>query len=168
MEMWKCHMAAKQLPIPDEDSQVFWEGCRRQRLLIQQCEDCQTFRFPASPLCQVCLSTLASWREDPGQGEVLTFCVYHSDLAGQAWRQELPYVVAVIRLWYSGVNILSQLVCEDLDQVRIGMVVRVVFDQASEHITLPKFVWASACRRPRPRHIAVQGGGGDATAADKV
>jgi hypothetical protein len=139
MEMWKCHLEYKQLPVPDEDSLVFWEGCRRQRLLMQQCDVCWRFRFPPSPLCRHCLSALATWRQDAGRGEVVTFCVYHAELAGPAWRGELPYVVAVIRLEYSGVNILSQLLGEAVDRVHIGRAVQVVFAQVNEQITLPKF-----------------------------
>ena len=46
MDMWKCLKDERQLPIADEDTLVFWEGCRRHRLLIQQCDDCHAFRFP--------------------------------------------------------------------------------------------------------------------------
>ena len=91
MEVWKCQMQGKQLPIPDEDSLVFWEGCRRQRLLIQQCDACKTFRFPPSPLCPSCLSPATTWQPDPGWGEVLTFCVYHAALASPAWEAELRF-----------------------------------------------------------------------------
>lgn len=147
MEMWKCHLEHKQVPVPDEDTLAFWEGCRRQRLLIQQCDDCHTFRFPPSPLCRVCLSSLATWREDPGRGEVLTFCVYHAELAGPAWRHELPYVVAVVGLESSGVKILSQLLCDAFTCVHIGLTVRIVFERISEQITLPKFVPLVAVER---------------------
>jgi uncharacterized OB-fold protein len=140
MEMWKCHTQTKQVPIPDEDSQVFWEGCRRQRLLIQQCDNCQAFRFPPSPLCPHCLSPLATWQDDPGRGEVVTFCIYYSEIAGPAWGTVLPYTVAVIHLWYSGIKILSNLVCDDLTLVRIGLPVQVMFDRMSEPITPPKFI----------------------------
>jgi hypothetical protein len=140
MEMWKCHTRSKQLPVPDEDSIVFWEGCRRQRLLIQQCDSCKAFRFPPSPLCPHCLSALATWQEDPGRGEIQTYCIYHSELAGPAWRTALPYIVAVIRLHHSGVNMLSNLMCNDHTLVRIGLPVQVTFEAVSENITLPKFV----------------------------
>lgn len=139
MEMWKCHTVSKQLPIPDEDSQVFWEGCRRGRLLIQQCTHCGAFRFPPSPLCAFCLSSLVTWREDPGRGEVVTFCVYYAELAGPAWQAELPYTVAVVRLSYSGVQMLSNLVCHDLQTIQIGLPVRVGFEAVSASIPLPKF-----------------------------
>jgi uncharacterized OB-fold protein len=70
--------------------------------------------------------------------------VYHSDLAGPAWRSELPYVVAVIRLAYSGVKILSQLQGEAVNRVHIGLDVQVVFAPVNEQITLPKFVGLAA------------------------
>jgi uncharacterized OB-fold protein len=140
MEMWKCHSDQKPLPIPDEDSLVFWEACRRKRLLIQQCVACQRYRFPPSPLCPACLSSRLAWREDTGLGEIETFCVYYSALAGPAWQPELPYVVAVIRLWHSGVQMLSQLRCDDPSVISIGLAVQVIFEPASAQITLPKFV----------------------------
>jgi uncharacterized OB-fold protein len=143
MEMWKCHTGRKQLPVPDEDSLVFWEACRRHRLVIQQCVVCQRYRFPPSPLCPACLSPRLAWREDPGQGEIETFCVYHSELAGPAWQLDLPYVVAVIRLWYTGVQMLSQLRCDDSSVISIGLAVQVIFEPASEQVTLPKFVPAA-------------------------
>jgi uncharacterized protein len=139
VEMWKCHTTGKQLPIPDEDAQIFWEGCRRQRLLIQQCDHCGAFRFPPSPLCQVCLGSLTTWREEPGQGEVVTFCVYHAEIAGPGWRTSLPYMVVVVHLWYSGIKMLSNFVCDDFQTVRIGVPVRVGFEVVNEWLTLPKF-----------------------------
>jgi|GEM_PF-244255 len=138
--MWKCHTTSKQQPLPDEDSQIFWEGCRRQRLLIQQCDTCQTFRFPPSPLCPACLSGVSTWRADPGAGEVLTFCVYHTEIAGPAWQPCLPYVVAVVRLWWSGVNMLSQLLCEDPQRVYIGLPVYIAFDVRPNGLILPRFL----------------------------
>ena len=139
MEMWKCHTTGPQLPIPDEESQIFWEGCRRQRLLVQQCNHCGTFRFPPSPLCRVCLGALTTWHKDPGKGEILTYCVYHAELAGPAWRAHLPYTVVVVQLWYSGVKMLSNLVCDDPRVVRIGLPVRINFEAVNTWIALPKF-----------------------------
>jgi uncharacterized OB-fold protein len=140
MDMWKCHTERKQLPIPDEDSLVFWEGCRRHRLLIQQCDACQTFRFPPSPICRACLGDFATWQEDRGEGEVLTFCVYHSELAGPPWQGDLPYVVGVIQLWQSGVKMLSRVHGHPLDKICVGLPVQVRFEVADDRITLPMFV----------------------------
>lgn len=139
MDMWKCLKESRQLPIPDEDTLVFWEGCRRRRLLIQQCDDCQAFRFPPSPLCPQCLSSMTTWREDSGQGKVVTFCVYHSELAGPGWRSKLPYVVAIVELSQSGVKMLGNLIVADPNLVYIGLKVRLGFETIDDRITLPQF-----------------------------
>lgn len=140
MDMWKCHAQHQPQPVPDEDSLVFWQGCDRNRLLIQQCDACHAFRFPPSPVCPHCMAAFATWREDPGEGCVVTFCIYHSELAGPAWRSELPYVVAVIHLAFSGINILSNVLCEQVELVRIGMAVRMIFETVNGNVRLPKFV----------------------------
>ena len=69
----------------------------------------------------------------------MTFCVYHSEIAGPAWQAHLPYTVVVVRLWYSGVKMLSQLICDDPQLVRIGLPVRVGFEAVHAGIALPKF-----------------------------
>lgn len=76
----------------------------------------------------------------------MTFCVYHSEIAGPAWRAHLPYTVVVVRLWYSGVHMLSQLVCDDPQLVRIGLPVRVGFEAVSAGMVPPKFfpLWGVA------------------------
>ncbi len=140
MDVWKCHAGQKPLPIPDEDSLVFWEACRRQRLVIQQCTSCHCHRFPPSPLCPRCLSPRTAWREDPGRGTIETFCVYHAELAGPAWQPELPYVVAVVRLWQTGVQMLGQLKCDDPSAISIGQAVQVIFEPVNPQTVMPKFV----------------------------
>jgi uncharacterized OB-fold protein len=70
----------------------------------------------------------------------MTFCVYYSHIASPAWEAELPYTVAVIHLWYSGVKMLSNLVCDDPTLVRIGLPVQVIFEPVTERLTLPKYV----------------------------
>lgn len=153
MEMWKCHTVTKQLPIPDEDSLIFWEGCRRGRLLIQQCCQCTVFRFPPSPLCGHCHSSFATWQEDPGQGEIATFCIYHSAIAGPAWQSDVPYTVAVIRLFYSRIHLLSTLRHADHQAIQIGLPVQVRFEVVNEHITLPTFVLLHTPPHP-PERVA--------------
>ena len=139
MDMWKCLKEQRQLPIPDEDTLVFWEGCRRRRLLIQQCDDCHAFRFPPAPLCSRCCSSASTWREDPGHGEILTFCVYHSELAGPAWRDRLPYVVAVVELDYSGIRMLGNLTGVEPGDVGVGLKTGLCFETIDNGMNLPQF-----------------------------
>jgi uncharacterized OB-fold protein len=80
-----------------------------------------------------------TWREDPGDGEVITFCVYHAALAGPAWQESLPYIVVVVQLAYSGIHVLSQLVCQAPSEACIGLKVRIGFDVIHAGLALPKF-----------------------------
>ena len=139
MDMWKCLREERQLPVPDEDTLVFWEGCRRHRLLIQKCDDCHAFRFPPAPLCPRCHSAATTWSDDPGQGEILTFCVYHSELAGPAWRDKIPYVVAVVELYYSGVRMLGNLTGVEAGSVEVGQKTGLCFETIDSRLTLPQF-----------------------------
>ena len=59
--------------------------------------------------------------------------------SGPAWQAHLPYTVVVVQLWYSGVKMLSRLVCYDPQLVRIGLPVRVGFEVVHTGIALPKF-----------------------------
>ena len=45
------------LPLPDEDSRPFWEGCRRGELLMQRCASCGRFRYTPRRMCPGCQSS---------------------------------------------------------------------------------------------------------------
>jgi hypothetical protein len=47
--------------------------------------------------------------------------------------------VVVVQLWYSGIYMLSNLVCNDLQAIRIGIPVRVGFEVVPGGLPLPKF-----------------------------
>ena len=73
-----------------------------------------------------------------GRGEVFSFNVmhqvYHPGFAG-----EVPYAVVVVKL-AEGPKIVSNLVGVQPRDIRIGMPVRVVFEDITDEVTLPKFV----------------------------
>ena len=51
---------------------------------------------------------------------------------------DLPFVTAIVEL-QEGVRMMTNIVQCDPEQVTIGMPVRVVFEQVTEAVTLPKF-----------------------------
>lgn len=127
----------KRLPIPDADSRPFWEGCSRGELLLQQCDACGHYRHPPNPVCPECLSTDATWTPASGRGAVYTFSVVHQAL-DPAWAEDVPYVVAVIEL-AEGPHMVSNIINTAPEQVRIGLSVQVVFERASDDVSLAKF-----------------------------
>jgi len=127
----------KPVPVPTEDSKPYWEGCKRQELLIQRCRDCGHYRFPASGLCPKCMSTDTEWAKVSGRGTVYSWTIFHY-LYHPAFAQDIPYNVAIVEL-EEGPRLHTNIVGCRNEDIYIGMPVEVVFEDISEEIALPKF-----------------------------
>ncbi len=127
----------KPIPAVTPNMAGYFEGAKRGKLMVQQCEGCGQLRFPAYELCSKCLGTRARWVEVSGRGEVYSFNimhqVYHPGFAG-----EVPYAVVVIQL-EEGPRMVSNLVGIKPHDIRCGMPVEVVFEKLSDEVWLPKF-----------------------------
>jgi uncharacterized OB-fold protein len=128
---------AKPLPRIDEESKGYWEACKRRELVLQRCASCGTLRHYPRAVCPVCLSDAVEWRHAAGTGTVYTFTVTHQNQA-PGFRDALPYVLAYVEL-DEGVRLLTNIVDCPPDDVRIGMPVEVVFEDATAEIALPRF-----------------------------
>jgi hypothetical protein len=58
--------------------------------------------------------------------------------AGPAFKADTPYVVAVIDL-DEGARMMTNIVTDDVEAVRIGQRVTVQYDDVTDEVTLPKF-----------------------------
>jgi uncharacterized OB-fold protein len=125
------------LPTPNPFSRPFWEATKRHQLVLQKCDKCGTFRYYPRPRCPECLSAEATWTEVSGHGTVYTFTIVHRPLA-RWFAKKVPLVCAVIEL-DEGVRMMSNVENIDPQDVRVGLPVRVIFDDVDEEITLPKF-----------------------------
>ena len=130
--------AAKPVPAVTPEMKPFFDAAKRRELAVQRCAGCGTYRFPAREICSKCLSRDAAWVCVSGVGEVFSFNVmhqvYHPGFAG-----EVPYAVVVIKL-AEGAKMISNLVGVVPHAIKIGMPVRVVFEDVTDEVTLPKFV----------------------------
>jgi len=128
----------KPIPAITPDMQPFFDAAKRHELVVQRCAQCGTHRFPAREICSNCLSRAAEWVRVSGEGEIFSYNVmhqvYHPGFAG-----EVPYAVVVVKL-KEGVKMLSNLLGVPPHDVKIGMLVRVVFEDITDAVTLPKFV----------------------------
>ena len=79
----------KPLPVPDNDTKEFWEGCKRHELLIQKCNKCSTYRYPPRSICPNCFSEDSIWEKVSGKGQVYTFTVARVPL-GPIWEPDIP------------------------------------------------------------------------------
>lgn len=130
------------MPKPDKDSAVYWDAARSHKLVLQQCLECQRFRFYPRSVCPHCLSDTFEWREASGRGHIYSFTVIHR-APTPAFRDRVPYVLALIEL-QEGVRMMTNIVGCDPDAVRIGESVEVVFDDVTDEVTLPKFRLATS------------------------
>lgn len=127
----------KPVPAIDPDSAPYWEGAQAGRLMIQRCKKTgQTFLY-SRQLVPGVDDAQVEWIEASGKGEVYSFTVARRP-AGQAFQGECPYVIVSVTL-AEGARVMSNLVTEDVDAVKIGMPVEVVFDRVSDDLTIPKF-----------------------------
>jgi uncharacterized protein len=131
---------AKPLPQPDIDTQPYWDACKGHELRAQRCNNCGEFRWPPQPFCPECYGWEFTWTKLSGTGTVYSFVVVHY-AAVAPFQPDLPYVIAHIAI--DGTNERVRLVSNVIDcpwqEVRVGMPVRVQFEDVTAEVTLPKF-----------------------------
>jgi hypothetical protein len=132
-------MTTYQKPLPPITTLTapFWKGVKEHRLLLQRCNDCGKFRFTPKEVCPHCASVDATWTPVSGRGKVYTYTIVHR-APNPVWQAEAPYVIAHVEL-DEGVRIGSNLIGCPVDQVRIGMPVRVVYEDVTPEVSLFKF-----------------------------
>ena len=133
-------MVAESKPVPaiTPEMRPFFEAAKRHELRVQRCTSCRVQRFPARAICSNCLSTDAEWVAVSGRGEIFSFNIMHQ-VYHPGFATEVPYAVVIVKL-AEGAKMLSNLVGVPPSDVRIGQPVRVVFEDVSDEVTLPKFV----------------------------
>jgi uncharacterized OB-fold protein len=130
----------RKLPLLTADNRDFWTGGAAHQLRINYCRDCARLFHPPAPICPRCAGADVVPMPVSGRGSIVTFTVNH-----QAWVPDLaiPYVIAIVALDEdSEVRFVTNVVGTPVQQVHIGMPVRVVFER-HEDVWLPLFEKAS-------------------------
>ncbi len=131
-------MAEKSLPKINKIDQPFWKGAAEGELLIQKCRACAQLQFFPRVVCVNCFSSDIEWITASGQGKVHTFSWVRVP-RNPAFKDEVPICYANIIL-DEGVIMESRLVGKELQKVKIGDKVKVIFQEtASPEIKLPVF-----------------------------
>lgn len=127
----------KPQPVVNTWAKPFWDGCAENKLLIQRCSACHQTVFYPRIACPHCSSDRLVWEEASGRGTIYSYTVVENN-APSAFAQDVPYVVAVIRL-QEGVQMLSNIVDCDFQELECELPVEVVFEKLDDEFTLPKF-----------------------------
>ena len=126
----------KPLPVPNPDTQPFWDGCAAGELRYQQCRACGLVQFPPRGFCAKCRAADPEWKVSAGHGEIATFTVIERAVS-PVFDADVPYAVALVD-WKEGFRTMANVRNCELDKLAIGMPVRVLFERASDTISLPQ------------------------------
>ncbi len=130
-------------PVPQPESDFYWEKCRQHELWLRHCKDCDQAFFYPRDLCPENLCRDTDWIQSSGKGTLYAFAIVHRGPI-PAFRDKVPYVTAMVEL-EEGARMPTNLVEVEPDpaKIKIGMAVEVVFDDLNDTISLPKFRPAS-------------------------
>lgn len=113
-------------PALDDENRFFWTSGADGVLRFLRCQDCGRWLHPPLPRCPSCGSSHLAPEPVSGRGEVYSFTINHQPWDGGTE----PYVIALVTLPEQvGLQMTTNVVGCAPDDVRIGMPVRVTFEQ---------------------------------------
>ncbi len=122
----------RKIPAPQAtpETQPFWEAATTGTLLVKKCASCaQVHHYPRA-LCPFCFSQATQWLPASGRGTIYSYSVMR--------RVPVPYAIAYVTL-EEGVTMMTNIVDCDLDSIRIGQRVKVVFKPTEGGPPVPMF-----------------------------
>ena len=126
-----CNPRPVRAPDVHPDNAHFWQCAAEGRLVVKRCTACAAFHWYPRPSCPFCGSGGTEWVAASGLATVYSISVTRK--AGP-----VPYAIAYVAL-DEGVTMLTNIVDCDLDAVRIGDRVRVVFTPTEGGPPVPMF-----------------------------
>lgn len=126
----------KHLPLLNDTNTFFWQAGRTGQLQFMRCEACEFYVHPPLPICPRCKSRHVTARAVSGRATVASYTINH-----QVWERglEAPYIIAIVEIEEQhSLRLTTNIVNCPLENVEIGMTVRVLFDHR-EDVWLPLF-----------------------------
>jgi uncharacterized OB-fold protein len=128
---------SKPLPDPTPATQPFWNALREHKLKLQKSKKTgKAIYYPRSVSPHGPKDTL-EWVECSGRGTVYSYTIARRPTAPQ-WSDDGDYAIAIVEI-EEGAHLTANIVNCPLDQVRIGMSVRAVFQDVTPDVTLLQF-----------------------------
>lgn len=112
-----------------------WDSIRAHDFKLQQCSDCEAFRYPPGPTCSHCLSTSYEWKAPSGQGEIYSWVIFHR---GYLPAYPPPYNVISVKL-DEGPIMVSNLEGPVPEGSWIGKRVSLCYATMPDGVVLPRF-----------------------------
>ena len=116
--------------VVDAATEAYWAAARDGVFKLRRCTACKKPHWYPRPVCPFCTGD-TEWEASQGTGEIYSLSVTRK--AGP-----IPYALAYVRL-DEGVTMMSNIVDCDLDTLRIGQRVKLVFKPADGGQLVPMF-----------------------------
>ncbi len=124
------------LPRVTRRNEHFWRGGAEGELRFLRCRSCRTYVHPPSPRCPDCLGDDLAAEAVSGRATVLTFTLNHQPWVPAA---DHPYAIAIVEIEeQEGLRLMTNIVHCPAEDVRVGMPVRVIFEE-HEDVFIPLF-----------------------------
>ena len=117
-------------PQPNPETKAFWDGAAQGKLLLKKCLACNQVHYYPRAICPFCGSDRTEWQQASGRGSIYSWSVMR--------RAEAPYAIAYVTL-EEGVTMMTNIVDCDLDAIRVGHRVKVVFKPTEGGPPVPMF-----------------------------
>ena len=129
-------MAERTIPAPPMTPEVqpFFDAAKQGKLLVKRCTACNEFHHYPRAICPFCGSDRTEWKEASGRGVIYSWSVLR--------RANPPYALAYVTL-AEGPTMMTNIVDCDLDKIRIGQNVKVVFKPTDGGPPVPMFTPAN-------------------------
>jgi uncharacterized OB-fold protein len=122
----------RKIPAPPitPETEPFWAAAAEGRLLIKKCLSCGQMHHYPRTICPFCGSDTTEWLQASGRGTIYSYTIMR--------RAPVPYAIAYVTL-QEGVTMMTNIVDCDLEAIRIGQEVKVVFRPTEGGPPVPMF-----------------------------
>ena len=119
-----------QAPVANLETKAFWDAAAEGKLMVGKCTACGTLYYYPRAICPSCFSDKTQLQQVSGSGTIYTYSVMR--------RAPVPYAIAYVTL-AEGPTMMTNIVDCDLDQIRIGQAVKLVFKESDGGPPVPMF-----------------------------
>lgn len=130
----------KPVPVPQGESDFYWQKAKEHELWLRFCNDCQDAYFYPRDISPCCFSRNTDWVQASGNAKLFTYAIVHRPPHPGWYPDGVPFVTAIVEL-EEGPKMATNIVMDDPtpEKLQIGMNLEVVFEDITDTIALPKF-----------------------------
>ena len=123
-------------PLVTQANKAFWDATAEGRFQLQRCNACDTVLWFPRRQCPSCWTENISTFDASGKGIIYSFAVIRK--GAMLYKEAGPFVVAYVEL-AEGPRVMTNIIECDVDAVKVGMPVEVVWHDTGQGNALYRF-----------------------------